>query len=87
MMIIIRKVSSASRRERARRRSNSWFSLAQDKGGPGKVGFQNNRLLPYTDLYFCNDIMVCVYKSCVIQDNNILFRKPPILGPPLSLPD
>ena len=30
--------------------------------------------------------MVCVYKY-IIQENNRLFRKPPLLGPPLSLPE
>ena len=32
-------------------------------------------------------LTVCVYESCIIQENNRLFRKPPLLGPPLSLPD
>ena len=32
--------------------------------------------------------MVCVvYINNVIQDNNISFRKPPSLGPPLSVPE
>ena len=30
--------------------------LAQDKGGPSKGGFLNNRLFSYTDLYLCNEI-------------------------------
>ena len=30
--------------------------------------------------------MVCVYEKYMIQENNLLFRKPPLLGPPLSLP-
>ena len=30
-------------------------------------------------------LMVCVYKQYIIQENNRLFRKPPLLGPPLSL--
>ena len=29
--------------------------LAQDKGGPSKGGFLNNRLSSYTDLYVCTD--------------------------------
>ena len=29
---------------------------AQDKGGPSKGGFLNNRLFSYTDLYLCNEI-------------------------------
>ena len=32
-------------------------------------------------------LMVCVYKLYTIQDNNRLFRKQPLLGPPLSLPE
>ena len=40
---------------------NSVFStpeqmLAQDKGGPRKGGFLNDRLFSYTDLYLCNEI-------------------------------
>ena len=31
--------------------------------------------------------MVCVYKSYIIQENNSLFRKPPLLEPPLSSAD
>ena len=31
--------------------------------------------------------LVFVYNKYVIQENNILFRKPPLLGPPLSLPE
>ena len=30
---------------------------------------------------------VHIYKSYIIQENNRLFRKPPLLGPPVSLPD
>ena len=38
--------------------------------------------------YICvMTLMVCVYKQYIIQENNRLFRKPPLLGPPLSLPD
>ena len=32
-------------------------------------------------------LMVYVYTRYLIQESNILFRKPPLLGPPLSLPD
>ena len=32
------------------------YVLAQDKGGPSKGGFLNNRLFSYTDLYLCNEI-------------------------------
>ena len=28
-----------------------------------------------------------VYKQYIIQESNISFRKPPLLGPPLSLPE
>ena len=31
--------------------------------------------------------MVCVYEQYVIQEHIIIFRKPPLLGPPLSLPE
>ena len=30
--------------------------LAQDKGGPSKGGFLNNRLFSYKDLYLCYEI-------------------------------
>ena len=30
--------------------------LAQDKGGPSKGGFLNNRLFSYTVLYLCREI-------------------------------
>ena len=32
-------------------------------------------------------LMVCAHKQYMIQENNRLFRKPPLHGPPLSLPD
>ena len=32
-------------------------------------------------------LMVCTCKAYTIQENNRLFRKPPSLGPPLSLPE
>ena len=42
----------------------------------------------YIRIYTCvTKLMVCVYKLYIIQENNRLFRKPPLLGPPLSLPD
>ena len=68
------------------------YDLAQDKGGPSKGGFLKNRLLSYTDIYIymymrVMKLMVCVNKRYIIQDNNRLFRKPPLLGPPLSLPE
>ena len=51
-------------RERYRYALRSWGGpasyniqyLAQDKGGPSKGGFLNNRLLSYTDLYLCSGI-------------------------------
>ena len=30
-------------------------NLVQDKGGPSKGGFLNDRLFSYTDLYLCNE--------------------------------
>ena len=30
-------------------------------------------------------LIVCVYKTYIIQEHNRLFRKPPLPGPPLSL--
>ena len=49
--------------------------LAQDKGGPSKGGFLNNRLFSSTDLYLCNEINgMCKYtinysgKSYIIQE-------------------
>ena len=30
--------------------------LAQDKGGPSKGGFLNNRLFSYTDLQLCHEV-------------------------------
>ena len=39
-------------------------------------------------MYICNEIKcMCIYTQYVIQEHNILFRKPPLLGQPLSLPD
>ena len=32
-----------------------YITLAQDKGGPSKGGFLNNRSFSYTDLYVCNE--------------------------------
>ena len=32
-------------------------------------------------------LMACVYNKYNCQENKISFRKPPLLGPPLSLPD
>ena len=63
------------------------YYLAQNKGGPGKGCFLNNLLISYTDLNCVMKMMVYVYKQYIIQENNILFRKPPLLGPPLSLPE
>ena len=33
-----------------------WLPLAQDKGGPSKGGFLNNRLFSYMDVYLCNEL-------------------------------
>ena len=39
-------------------------------------------------IYICvMKLMVCVCKKNIILENNRLFRKPPLLGPPSSLPD
>ena len=36
----------------------------------------------------CNEINdMCIYDCYIIQENKRFFRKPPLLGPPLSLPD
>ena len=44
---------------------NSDHNLAQDKGGPSKGLFLNNRLFSYTDLYLCNEINgMCAYIIC-----------------------
>ena len=38
--------------------------LAQDKSGPSKGGFLNNRFCSYTDLYLCNEIDgMCTYTN------------------------
>ena len=69
----------------ATRESRSRTGLAQDKGCHSKGGFlnnilfMNNRLLLYTPL-------ISLHKYRTVYENNILFRKPPLLGPPLSLP-
>ena len=67
--------------------------LEQDKGGPSKCGFLNNRLFSYTDLYSCNTINgVCVYIYIYIymtyhSGKSYIIQKPPLLGPPSSLPE
>ena len=61
--------------------------MAQDKGGPSKGGFLNNILFSCTDLYLGNAINGMCIKQNIIHENNILFRKSPLLGPPLSLPE
>ena len=62
--------------------------LAQDEGGPSKGGSLNHLTFSCTDLYVCNVINgMYIYKSYIIQENQLLFRKPPLLGPPLSLPE
>ena len=56
----------------------------KDKGGPSKGGFLNNQLFSYTVLYVCNEINGVYKHDVLFMKNNILFRKPPLLGPPLS---
>ena len=80
--------------QKAPRGARVCLALAQDRGGPSKGGFLNNRLPSYTDIYiyiyiyiFVQQLRVFVYKQVIIQENDRLFRKPPLLGPPLSLPD
>ena len=33
------------------------------------------------------NLMVCVHNTYMIQESNRLLRKPPLLGPPLFLPE
>ena len=40
----------------------------------------NNQIFVYTP-------SISLHKYRTVYENNILFRKPPLLGPPLSLPD
>ena len=56
-------ITSSSQRARRGREARHGLGLrqsrerlAQDKGGPGKGGFLNNRLYSYTVLYLCNEI-------------------------------
>ena len=65
-------------------------NLAQDKGGPSKGGFLNNILCSYTVLYYIcvMKLMVCeYYKWYIIQESNLLFRKPPLLDHPCPCPN
>ena len=67
-----------SNHERLEAFSSCVGSWRKDKGGPRKGGFLNNRLSSYADLYFRNEINgMCIF----ILENNLLFRKPPLLGP------
>ena len=52
-----------------------------------KVVLVNNRLCSYTDLYLCNEINGMCIQIIYGSGNNISFMKPPLLGPPLSLPE
>ena len=44
-------------------KGHTWIVLAQDKGGPSKGGFLNNRLFPeLADLYSCHEMNgMCIY--------------------------
>ena len=53
-MVVIFVVTCVSRQEF--RPLGGKVILAQDKGGPSKGGFLNNRLFSHTDLYLCNEI-------------------------------
>ena len=44
------------------------------------ISFMNNRLFVYTPF-------MSLHKYRTVYETNRLFRKPPLLGPPLSLPD
>ena len=46
--------------------------------------FMNNRLLSYTPLISLHKY---IYIYISVYENNRLLRKPPLLGPPLSLPE
>ena len=68
--------------------------LGQDKGGRSKGGFLNNRLFSWIDYYqfthtisFITNIYIYIYIYTYISvyENNRWFRKPPLLGPLLSL--
>ena len=54
---------------------------------PSIGGFLNNRLCSYTGIFSCNEINGMYFKHVLFRTNIKLFRKPPLLGPPLSLPD
>ena len=57
----------------------------KDKGGPSKGGFLNNRLFSWImyDSYTPTiNFITQIYRS--VYGSNRLFRKPPLLGPPLS---
>ena len=61
--------------------------LAQDKGGPSKCGFPNDRLFSTIIDYVYTHHSFHYTNIQPDMNNNQLFRKPPLLGPPLSLPD
>ena len=58
----------------------------KDKGGPGKGGFLNNRLFSWIicHLYYTSHTISSLHKHRSVYEHRILFRKPPLLGPPLS---
>ena len=61
--------------------------LAQDKGGPSKGGFLNNRSLSWINMCCLYTPLISLHKYRTIYEHNIPFRKAPLLGPPLPLPD
>ena len=38
-------------------------------------------------ILFVYTLLISLHKYRTVCENNVLFRKPPLLGPPLSLPD
>ena len=76
--------------------------LVQDKGGPSKGGFLNNRSFSYTDLYLCDEINgTCIqiihYSGKSSNNQETTFtrttfvlhqgsQQPPLPGLPLPLP-
>ena len=59
--------------------------LAQDNGGPSKGGFTNNILCSY--IMYIHIPLISLHKYRSSYEDRMLFRKPPLLGPPLSLPE
>ena len=53
------------------------------KGGPSKGGFLNSRLCSWIMAY-CHTPCISLHTYRIVYGSNRLFRKPPLLGPPLS---